>query len=319
MKNTLKITLLISLLVFCSVSVYAETPLDSSKIIQKVAMQPNLPDSFIAFNAIGFMPFPEAVLFPHFQADPSYPRFKLLVTHTQYESLTYKENEPVGQLRILTSFGGKKSFFRIFPAKRPDLGLQLEIGFSFNAMVDAMRSTDFVGWDGVMHMSISARPFKWLALQAGRYHISSHRADEFLENSGGLFRRNYVRDSYGGAVMLLLSDEVRCYLKADEAFHQRPDEIRGFPWKVETGFEIDDIDFLNGVWSFAGDVQFFEYSNWEGSYNFQLSRYLGPAKKEGGVRVGLEYYIGRVPIADFFEQKESYISVGIWVDSPAVY
>lgn len=315
----MKKALLIILLLLCSVGIFAENQLDSSKVIQKVSIQPNLPDSFLAFGAIGFMPFPEAVLFPHFQADPSYPRFKLLIAGTQYESLVYKENDPVGQLRILASFGGKKSFFRIFPAKRPDLGLQLEIGFSFNTMVDAMRGTDFVGWDGVMHMSLSARPFKWLALQAGRYHVSSHRADEFLENAGSLFRRNYVRDSYGAAAMLLLSDEVRFYLKADEAFHQRPDEAKDFPLKIETGFEFDDIDFLNGVWSFAGDAQFFEYSNWEGAYTFQLSRYLGPAKKEGGVRIGLEYYMGCVPIADFFEQRESYISVGLWIDSPSIY
>ncbi len=280
---------------------------------------PEAPDSLIIGNFLGFSIIPDAVLFPHFQADPLYPRFKLLITETKFSSLMYTDDTAVGAQRYLLSMGGKQSFFRLFPAARPDLGLQIEIGFGFNSMVDINRATDFIGWDGVMQMTVSLRPNRSLALQAGRYHVSGHRADEFLENYGGIYMRNYVRDSYGGAIMLLPTDEIRLYAKVDKAFFQRPPETRDFPWKVQAGFEIDDIDFLKGVWSFAADFQFYEESNWEGSYNFQLSRYIGPAKKEGGIRLGIAYYMGRIPISDFFEQKESYLSVGIWIDSPAVY
>jgi hypothetical protein len=320
-KNKYIITfLLIIVFMACSlIALTAENESTSSSFFRMDTAISKVPDSLIIGNLLGFTMIPDAVLFPHFQADPAYPRFKLLITETQYSSLMYTDDKPVGGSKYLLSMGGKKSFFRLFPAARPDLGLQIEIGFGFNSMVDLKRGTDFIGWDGVMHLAASLRPARWLALQAGRYHVSSHRADEFLENSGGIYLRNYVRDSYGWAIMLLPTEEFRLYAKFDEAFFQRPNVIRDFPNKVQVGFEFDGRGLLGGVWTFAGDFQFFEENNWEGSYNFQLARYLGPVKKEGGVRLGVEYYMGRVPIADFFEQKESYISVGIWVDSPAVY
>lgn len=302
-----------------SLSASSEERAKSPRLISIAALQPVIDDSYLIGSLAGLMPFPDSVLFPHFLADPLYPRFKILITQTVNENLVYTEEDKVSDSRYLISFGGKKSFFRLFPAANPDRGIQLELGFSFNAMVDEPRGTDFVGWDGIANLSISFRPWRWLALQTGRYHVSSHRADEFLENSGSMFLENYVRDSKGWAVMLLPLDNLRFYMKTDEAFFHRPSDIRDFPSKIQTGFEIDDIGTLGGEWSFAADLQFYEESDWDCSYTIQLARHLGFGGRESGIRIGLEYYNGRVLVSDFFRQRESYISIGIWIDSPTAY
>ncbi len=307
-------SLFVIMWVFTAGSLSAGTPFLSWE-----SAEPDYTDSFIVGDTIGLMPFPDAVLFPHFLADPLYPRFKLLIADTRMASLEYREGEPVGDEKYFLNIGGKKSFFRLFPASDPELGIQGEIGFGFNSMVDKNRGTDFVGWDGVMHMAVALRPNDWLALQAGRYHLSSHRADEYLENSGSMYLSNYVRDSYGWAIMLLPTEHFRIYYKEDEAYFHRPASIRNYPRKVQAGMELDSTDFLGGDWTLAVDTVFYQENDWQFSYNVALVRHLGPEKRQGGVRIGAALYNGRIPIADFFEQREVYVSIGLWIDSPAVY
>lgn len=241
-----------------------------------------------------------SLLFEPLHADPRWPHFSA-AWHV------YSEGNGLENVAA-TSFGESFSFVRRDTEGfgRWELGLQAGVFSIFDLDAD---SFDLVNADYMV-----GPVFTWntgpLTAMARLYHQSSHLGDEYL------LRTQPERINLSYEVLDVLAsvdatDDLRVYAGGGYVLHSHTPLER---WLLQAGAEwygpmLGGDSFRPVV---ACDVQSREENDWHGDVSLRAGVELGgPADPGGRLQVMLEYYRGRSPNGQFFEQQIEYVGLGL--------
>jgi hypothetical protein len=249
----------------------------------------------------GFLP--SGLLFDPLLADPRWPNFS--AAYQRY--LNDRDFTNVAAV----SFG---ETFPIYRGRAPfdgqwEVGLQASVFAFFDLDSD---SFDLINADYFVAAPLSYRRGPLSAmLRFG--HQSSHLGDEFLLRNENVQRRNLSYESLDGKLSYdLLGGVLRLYGGGGYLLDGGRDNVRG--WTAQYGFELLSPWALRRPYIrpvFAADFQHRETSDWaadislRGGVQFESVQVLGRK-----LLILLEYFNGRSPNGQFFEQKIEYIGLG---------
>jgi hypothetical protein len=252
---------------------------------------------------------PCELLYPTYVADPRRPVFAL----TMIDAIE-SDIPAAGDSRYGIRMGARFGILDFLPPEDPSGGLQLAGEVGYLAQFDRESSTDNIGWDGLygIHLAWRARPD--LVLRVGIAHDSSHLGDEYIENTGAT-RIEYTREEYLAGMRFAPWKCVCTY--AEYGFgHYLGNEDLMEEGRVQLGLEIEpEPTWWNRRLApfVALDASAYEENDWEENITVQVGL-VHPAAGGGHWRLGLEYYDGRSPIGEFFQEHERHLAFGLWID-----
>jgi hypothetical protein len=252
---------------------------------------------------------PAEVSYPAYVADPRRPVFGLTMID-DYES----DIPAAGHSRYGVRMGAQFPILDFTPPGESPGGLQLAAHIGFLAQFDRDNSADNLGWDGLygFHVAWRARPD--LALRVGFAHDSSHLGDEYIENTGAT-RIEYTRQEYLAGMRYSPWTFLGTYAEYGYGYDLRNEDLME-PGRVQLGLELEPEPMLwnESLAPFAAlDVSAYEEDDWEENLTVQVGL-VHPAAGGGHWRFGLEYYDGRSPIGELFENRERHLAWGVWLD-----
>lgn len=158
-------------------------------------------------------------------------------------------------------------------------------------------------------ITYSAGPWQF---KLAYYHLSSHLGDEIMLANPDLKRINYTRDAIVLGVAYYVSPPLRVYAEAAYAF--------GFsdgaePWEFQFGFDYapERPTGLAGAPFVAANVHLREDVDFGGNFVFQAGwAWRGDSTRL--FRVGVQYYNGKSPQFEFYDDFEEQLGIGMWVD-----
>lgn len=256
----------------------------------------------------GMQIFPKDRLFEPLLGDPRWPHFG--ASYTSYQGETLKAVATV-------SFGETLSLYR---DDAPDwLGGQWEFvlqpGMFAIFDLDAP-SADLVNADYTIGGGFAWLNGPWSALLRV-YHMSSHLGDEFILNNG-LTPAQRINLSYEQLQLLLsyqAADWLRVYGGAGVLMNTDPANLDNTT--IQYGVE------LRAPWRFleewatpilAMDVKHLEYHDWDGDFSVRAGlEFADPrlGKQSSRMLVVIEYYTGRSPHGQFFNESIRYLGAGL--------
>lgn len=253
---------------------------------------------------------PGSDLFPRYIANPLRP-----MTSLSRITLSDSNIPGAGDDRYVFRLGGRYGFLRIHPAGESGRGFQFDLEGAFLGVFDIDNSLDNIGWDGLYGALFSWGNGRGLALKFGTKHDSSHVGDEYAESTGRK-RINYTREEVLLGVSLTGFNYWRIYGEGAYAYDLRNKDLQE-RWRVEGGIEFQDPerwwDGSAGYYA-ALDVTSYEENNWQADVTIQAGLVLPVKKRFRTYRLGLEYHNGRPLIGEFFQIKEKYFAIGLWMD-----
>jgi hypothetical protein len=129
----------------------------------------------------------------------------------------------------------------------------------------------------------------------------------------GRQRIDYTREEIALGTRYRLAPRWSAYFEVGVAYKELTEEQK--PWRVQGGLEWEGRPkLLRGqfAWYGAVDVQAFEERDWRPDVALQGGL---ASRTHGRVwRFGIEYYNGRAPLGEFFQDTEARFSVGMWLD-----
>lgn len=246
-------------------------------------------------------------LFEPYLADTRRPQFAFQVLR-----VTHSDMPQVSNSRLANSIGGTFPLLRLHPPGEPGRGVQLELGAGFYSHFDAVNDLDVVGWNGLIEALVSVRYSRATAYRFGFHHLSSHKGDEYIENTDRR-RLDYTREEWQFGISHHFSPRWRGYAELGRGWLRAFEE----PWRGQMGLEYRSPLYWNrGTigWFAAADVQAFQEVEWDPAATLQSGWYL-PVPEQGRLfRFGLEYYRGASPLGEFFGHEDEYVGLGFWID-----
>lgn len=239
------------------------------------------------------------LLFEPLHADPRWPHFSL-AWHD------YHGNDGLDDVAA-ASFGESFSLVRHrSDGDEWEVGLQAGVFSIFD--LDAA-SFDLVNADYFFGPALTWRADR-LSAMARIYHQSSHLGDEYLLREAP----ERINLSYEVADLLLsydVSDALRLYAGGGYVLHSdTPLE----EWSVQTGVEWMGSPFGRSGFRpmVACDLQLREENDWQGDVSARVGVEFADAEAPGGrMQILLEYYSGRSPNGQFFEQDIELLGIGV--------
>ena len=216
------------------------------------------------------------------------------------------------EIRFALKAGGRFGFLRIEPATPGGRSWQVSVEAGFNAQFDSLNKADAVGWDGNYGVTVTTASSSPLSLKLGILHRSAHVGDEYAERTGRL-RIDYTRAELALGAAWRLPRGLRAYGEGGYAHYQLTEEQR--PWRVQGGLEWESARTVwkgRLAWYAAADLSATEERGWRLDRGVQA----GVLTRSSGRtwRVGVEYYKGRPPLGEFFQDTEAHFSLGLWMD-----
>jgi hypothetical protein len=210
------------------------------------------------------------------------------------------------------TLGGRMGFVRYGnPDPVHPEGWQLDFYGAAIARLDLKSKEDLDACDYVFGFPITYGDER-LQFKFGYTHLSSHLGDEFMLSHPGVDRVNYVRDSLLFGTSYYPIPAWRVYGEASLAFHH--DGGAG-PWETQFGTEFSKPgptgNHMTPFAAFNGRVRKDESVG--GDVNFQAG-WLWRGILNQTLRYGLDYYNGKSSQAEFFDNWEQQIGVGLWYD-----
>jgi hypothetical protein len=211
-----------------------------------------------------------------------------------------------------TVLGGRVGLLRYgdHNAFHPE-GFQIDLEGSGQPRLDPDENNDLVSADFRVGVPFTYRQGRF-EHKLAYYHLSSHVGDEYLVRNPGFERVNYSRDVLEWGLAYRPALDWRIYGQAGWAFHSDIAE----PWEFQFG-----VDYAPGApTGFRGapfaafNVHLREEVDFGGNFVFETGwawRGSGTGKL---LRIGLEYYNGKSPQFEFFDQNEQQIGGAIWLD-----
>lgn len=248
---------------------------------------------------------PRSDLFAPLIADPRWPHF----------SLGYQNyfDDPNFRNVFAPSFGETFPFVR-FPAPggQAQLGVHAAVFPIFDLDADSFDLINADYWVG------GAAEYRRGPLSAlfRVFHQSSHLGDEFLLRAPQN-QRNRVNLSYEAAGLLLsvelFEGTLRLYSGGEYLFHRVPSDLR--PWTVQYGAEFHSPAAFLGGWlrPVAGlDIKNAEEAGWDTNLSVRAGVQIeGLDPRERRIQLMLEYFTGRSPNGQFYDETIKYFGVGL--------
>lgn len=252
-----------------------------------------------AVPAISLLP-PEE-LYPQNTADPHRLRFSV-----RYLRVLSSAIADSGDDRFDLSAGGRFGIVRL-----PRTAWQLSIEGGFDAQFDIDHRLDNIGWDGNYGLLLTHRGENGVAWKVAALHTSSHVGDEYAERTGRL-RIGYTRHEIALGVSAPAGARWRVYAEAARGY-DAGNALLQKPYRAEAGIEYDSggNDLPSG-WYGALDLASWEERDWR----IDLAAQAGYRVRSGSRtwRFGIEYVSGRSTVGEFFQDTESWLAVGTWID-----
>ena len=208
--------------------------------------------------------------------------------------------------------GGRFGVLGLRPRNQTSGGWQVGLEAGFYGQFDVSRDYDNVGWDGFYGVVATGAIGSRGAFKLGSVHTSSHVGDEY-EVRTGRSRIDYSRQEAQAGLSWRWSEEWRSYGEAGWGYDLRS-ELQE-PGRVDIGHEYEVRERLwnNRVgWYAALDLSAFEERRWQIDSSLQAGFVVYAGERRW--RLGIEYYDGRAPLGEFFQDDQRYIGIGLWLD-----
>jgi hypothetical protein len=252
----------------------------------------------------GWSLFPDGRVFAPLVADPRWPRFGLSAlsfTRSGVPQLGWVAAASLGESFEIVGWESES-------LGRFSLGLQPGVFALFDLEAESL---DLVNADYRLGL-----PLDWRAgivsAELRVLHQSSHLGDEFLLENPGITRINLSYET----VELLVSVEpspLRVYAGAGRVFHSEPDLD---PWTLQGGAELVLPAWFGDAVSplVAVDLKSREETGWSPDFSLRAGvEFTSPAKQRRRVQLLIEYFRGRNPNGQFYEERVEYVGAGFHV------
>jgi hypothetical protein len=247
--------------------------------------------------------FPDWRLFAPLLADPRWPHFSAAYRH-------HTRDDDLLQEAASVSFG---EFFSLagydsVDVGRFELGVQAGVFPTFDLDSD---SFDLINADYMIGLPLAWRAGA-VSAQARLFHQSSHLGDEFLLRTA-VDRINLSYEAADLKLSYVAFEQLRLYAGAGYLIRTDPEDLK--PWSAQAGVEFDSrAGWFDGFLSpvAALDLQ----RQQEGRSHLDISARVGvefkkPDKGKRRVLLMLEYYRGRNPDGQFFDEKIETLGLGL--------
>ncbi len=249
--------------------------------------------------------------YPRYLADPRRPRMGGAVGRTLGPAVS-----GASQSRIFLDLGASRSFLELRPKKTSKHALQLDVQAAIFTQFDMAEQLDSIGWDGwyAFHTSWdTGTPF---VFRLGLRHLSAHLGDEYEEKTGTR-RRGYTREDVSLGAAYRFSPGSAMYVEYGHGYHLgSPDTQRRS--LIEYGITHDSQGlWLGGTTGYYAGIHVKQFQ--ENGFDPDVSGQLGLVfrRADDGVKVrvpAVELYTGRAILGEMAEERESYVSFGVWLD-----
>lgn len=259
-------------------------------------------------EASRWVAFPAGRLFPTAIADPTAPG-----TGTAVLAVSDANIEDAGAQRVALQLGGQFGVVRWQPSGERGWAMQLGIDGGFRGQFDMNSKVDNLGWDGMYSLTLAAARPSGLALKFATMHTSSHLGDEYIERTGRQ-RINYTRQELLLGVSWPATRALRAYAEIGGAVHMLNDELQR-PWRAQAGAELLKPGWFRhdlGGWYAAVDATTWEERDWAVDLSAQLGVFYPAGDRRW--RAGIGFHHGRVPLGEFFQDTETWWSLGFDLD-----
>ena len=208
--------------------------------------------------------------------------------------------------------GGRFGLLRVQARDRPQRSWQLGVEAGFYGQFDIDRSYDSIGWDGFYGLALTTALAEAWAAKLGVIHTSSHVGDEYAERTGRR-RIGYTREEVVVGVSRRVGERLRAELEGGWAYDLRNEELQE-PERLELGLEYLAAEALwRQVGWYAGlEGSSFAERDWRVDWSFDVGLLLSPWPRRW--RLGLQYYDGRAPLGEFFQNDQRSLTLGLWLD-----
>ncbi len=252
--------------------------------------------------------FPTEHLYPRYLADPYEPRF-----HMQLQSYFESGIPDSGSSRWDLMAGAPFIIFEQKKSDEPRHGWQLIFLAALRSQFDNDNNQDSVAWEGIYGLQAAFRYHNDIAWHFGTKHYSSHVGDEYIERTGRT-RIQYTREEWVAGIAWTVNELYTIYSDIAYAFSLRNQELQDYG-RVQAGLQYEKPGvFMNGKvgWYGAIDISAFQEDDWNKNTTFQIG--FDWLARDRRWRLGLEYYDGRSQYGEFFQNKEKYVSIGLWMN-----
>jgi hypothetical protein len=250
---------------------------------------------------------PSGTIFPALLADPRWPHFSA--------SYQYYINKAAGVRHAgSATFGETFSLLRSRVMEEGEIELGIQAGV-FSIFDMDTPSTDLINSDFRVAIPVTYRHGDTTALFR-IFHQSSHLGDEYILR--GIDEEERVNLSYESLHLLLareLPHGVRLYGGGGYIFRKDPSDLD--PWSLQTGLEFRSPSTLwrGKVRPLAAlDLQMAQESGWNVDVSARAGIQLeNPDLIGRKLQLLLEYYNGRSPNGQFFDERIHYLGFGVHV------
>jgi hypothetical protein len=252
--------------------------------------------------------FPAGHLQDLFIADPHRPGAGLLG-----EFYLSTDIEQATEQGFYLKVGGRFGLLRWLPNTDTGRIWQVSLEAGLDAQFDGGSNLDNTGWDGNYGLVVSTtvQGGKW-SYKTGILHTSAHIGDEWIERTGRR-RIGYTREEALAAVSWQFAPSWRTYVEGAWGYELRTGDDLMAPLRGQVGLEWELPEELwNDLagWYAATDLSFWEERDWRIDVSLQVGLRMTSADRTW--RLGLQYYDGRVPLGEFFQETVSALTLGLW-------
>ena len=252
--------------------------------------------------------FPTEHLYPTYLADPYELNF-----HMQLRSYDESTIPDTGSSRTDLMAGAPLILFEQSNTDNPHHGWQLVFLSGLRGQFDNGNNQDSVAWEGIFGLQAVFRDHDDFAWHLGTKHYSSHVGDEYAERTGRT-RTQYTREEWRAGIAWTFNEHYTFYSDIAYAFSLRNKDLQDHG-RAQIGLQYEKPSvFLDGKagWYSALDISAYEEDDWDKNITFQVG--FAMPTRDRRWRFGLEYYDGRSQYGEFFQNKDKYASIGIWMD-----
>ncbi len=253
---------------------------------------------------------PAGDIYPSYIADLHRPGFAMMDMN-----IMDSEIPDAGDNRYSFVLGGQYGLMGLQSVSEPAAAFQVDVYGVFYGVFDVDNKTDNIGWDGLYGIAFHWTDGRGLSAKLAMQHDSSHVGDEYIEKTGRK-RINYTREEWALGLSYRLMDNWRFYGEGAYGFDLRNSDLQE-PWRVQGGveWEADDL-FLSGRGGYyaAVNVGAAEELDWEEDITVQAGIVISARRFYRKFRIGLIYRDGRSLIGEFFQNREKWWGIGLWID-----
>ena len=252
--------------------------------------------------------FPSEHLYPTYLADPYALGFHIQVR--SYQDATIPQT---GSSRWDLKTGAPLLLYEERDASNAQHGWQMIFLGGLRGQFDMNNSQNNIAWEGMFGLRAVFRYHDNFTWHFGVKHFSSHVGDEYIESTGHT-RVGYTRDEFRAGFAWLVRDHLTFYSDVGYAYSLSDEDLQD-DGQVQFGLQFEKPGLLldgKAGWYWALDISSYEED--DSDNNITLQTGVDMRTHDRRWRFGLEYYDGRSQYGEFFQDRDKYTGIGVWID-----